>query len=203
MYKRQVVIEDDRSGLNGIIIKDTDYTISDAEITMKTDADGTDTCDFSGKGSAVAVFGDSDVLIEDSTIHTAGVATMPIFADDGATVTVDDSVLRSDGGTLYGDYMNSPDQATMVAPPWILGIMGTSRTTNLMGNNSTMNVTDSETSAGAWAVLSTDSGRDMVLNLSLIHISAKPQVANAMVNGELDEVKRKRAQGGCLGTKSR
>lgn len=160
-----VVIDDSRSGLNGIIIKDTDYTISDASITMKTDADGTDTCDFSGKGSAVAVFGDSNVTIEDSTIHTAGVATMPIFADSGATVTVKNSTLQSDGGTLYGDYMNSPDQATMVAPPWILGIMGTSRTTNLMGNNSTMNVLDSTTSAGAWAVLSTDSGSDMVLNV--------------------------------------
>lgn len=160
-----VVINDDRSGLNGIIIKDTDYTISNADITMMTDADGKDTCDFSGKGSAIAVYGDSNVKITGSRIHTAGVATMPIFADSGATVTVEKSKLYSDGGTLHGDYMNSPDQATMVAPPWILGIMGSSRTTNLMGNNSTMNVIDSETEAGAWAVLSTDSGQNMVLNV--------------------------------------
>ena len=82
-----VVISDERSGLNGIIIKDTDYTISNADITMMTDADGKDTCDFSGKGSAIAVYGDSNVKITGSTIHTAGVATMPIFADSGATVT--------------------------------------------------------------------------------------------------------------------
>ena len=90
---------------------------------------------------------------------------MPIFADNGATVTVDSSTLISNGGTLYSDYMNSPDQATMVAPPWILGIMGTSRTTNLMGNDSTMHVVDSTTEAGAWAVLSTDSGSNMYLNI--------------------------------------
>ncbi|MBR3237933.1 MAG: hypothetical protein IKF99_05795, partial [Oscillospiraceae bacterium] len=53
----------------------------------------------------------------------------------------------------------------MVAPPWILGIMGTSRCTNMMGDNTTTNVIDSETSAGAWAVLSTDAGTDMALNV--------------------------------------
>jgi hypothetical protein len=61
--------------------------------------------------------------------------------------------------------MNTPDQALMVAPPWILGIMGTSRCTNMMGDNTTTNVIDSETSAGAWAVLSTDAGTDMALNI--------------------------------------
>ena len=49
----------------------TDYVISSAEINLLTDADGTDTCDFSGKGSAIAAFGsDANVIIEDSTIHT-------------------------------------------------------------------------------------------------------------------------------------
>ena len=46
----------------------------------------------------------------------------------------------------------------MVAPPWILGIMGNSRCSNMMGRDTTTNVIDSETSAGAWAVLSTDAG---------------------------------------------
>ena len=81
-----IVISDSESGHNGILVYNTDYTISDAEITMLTDADGSDTCDFSGKGTAIVAFGsDANVTITDSTIHTAGVATMPIFADDGAT----------------------------------------------------------------------------------------------------------------------
>jgi len=160
-----IVIKDSANGHNGIIIVDSDYEITGAEIILDTDADGTYTCDFSGKGSAIAVYGDSVVTISDSYIETTGVATMPVFADSGATVTIDDSTLISNGGTLYADYMNTPDQALMVAPPWILGIMGTSRCTNLMGNDSTMNVTDSDTQAGAWAVLSTDSGSNMYLNI--------------------------------------
>ena len=161
-----VVIDDSASGHNGIIIVGKDYTVSGAEISMLTDADGSDTSDFSGKGSAIAVYGsDTRVTVENSTVHTAGVATMPVFADDGATVTVVSSRLQSDGGTLYSGYLSTPTQTLMVAPPWILGIMGTSRCSNLMGNYTTLNVIDSETSAGAWAVLSTDSGTNMVLNV--------------------------------------
>ena len=161
-----ITINDSNSGHNGIIIIDAgEYAISNAKITMLTDADGTDTCDFSGKGSAIAVYGDSNVTVTDSYIETSGVATMPVFCDTGATVTIINSTLISRGGTLYAEYMNSPDQALMVAPPWILGIMGTSRTTNLMGDDSTMNVVDSDTYSGAWAVLSTDSGTNMYLNI--------------------------------------
>ncbi len=161
-----IVISDSESGHNGVLVYNTDYTISNAEITMLTDADGSDTCDFSGKGAAVAVFGsDANVTITDSTIHTAGVATMPVFADDGATVTIQSSVLQSDGGTLNSDYLNTPTQTLMVAPPWILGIMGNARCSNMMGRDTTTNVIDSETSAGAWAVLSTDAGDDMYLNV--------------------------------------
>ena len=161
-----IVINDSESGRNGILVYNTDYAVSGAEITMLTEADGTDTCDFSGKGTAIAAFGsDANMTVTDSTIHTSGVATMPIFADDGATVTIRSSVLQSDGGTLSADYLNTPSQTLMVAPPWILGIMGNSRCSNMMGTNTTTNVIDSETSAGAWAVLSTDAGNNMALNI--------------------------------------
>ena len=69
-----IVIEDTQSGDNGVIVVDADYTISNANINLLTDANGSDTCDFSGRGSAIAVYGsESSVTIEDSAIHTAGV----------------------------------------------------------------------------------------------------------------------------------
>ena len=161
-----VTIIDSESGHNGILIYNTPYTISGALIEMLTEADGTDTCDFSGKGSAIAAFGsNAQVTVEDSVLHTAGVAAMPLFADDGAAVTLRGCELTSEGGVLHADYLNTPDQALMAAPPWILGIMGTSRASNMMGDKTTTNVIDSSASAGAWAVLSTDSGGDMSLNV--------------------------------------
>ena len=49
-----ITINDDTSGHNGILVDNAEYSITDASINLQTDADGTDTCDFSGKGTAVA-----------------------------------------------------------------------------------------------------------------------------------------------------
>ena len=161
-----LVINDSEAGHNAIIVVDTEYAISDVTIDLVTDADGTETCDFSGKGSVFATYGEAAIVtVENANVHTAGVATMPLFADGGSTLTVISSKLQSDGGTLYKEYLSTPDQKLMVAPPWILGIMGNSRCLNIMGVNTTVNVIDSETSSGAWAVLSTDAGTNMQLNV--------------------------------------
>lgn len=156
----------EKEAVNGIVVNDSDYKISDSVINVNAaDADGQLTCDFSGLGSAVAVYGDSNLTIEDSEINADGVANLAVFADNGASTLLDNVKVHSDGGTLYESYINSPNQGTMVAPPWILGIMGNSRATNLMGDDSTMSVVDSEVSASNWAVLSTDSGSNMYLNV--------------------------------------
>ncbi|MCD8116465.1 MAG: hypothetical protein LUE21_05015, partial [Oscillospiraceae bacterium] len=160
-----VTIEDSTSGVNGIVVSSADVDFSNITITLDTDADGSDTCDFTGKGSAFAVYGSSNVTLSDSTITTTGVATMPLFIDDGAVLTVQNTTITSNGGTLYSSYVNTADQSVMVAPPWVLGIMGTSRASNLMGTDSTLNFLDSTAYAAMWAVLSTDSGSDMVMNV--------------------------------------
>ena len=152
-------------GFNPIIVKDSNYTIDGADISMKTSGDGSVACDFSGYGAAIAVYGDSKVTVKNSNIDVAGVGNLGLFADDGADVIMDNVTMHSDGGTLYAGYLNSPDQSVMVAPPWILGIMGTSRATNLMGTKSSTTVLDSDVSSAQWAVLSTDSGSDMYLNV--------------------------------------
>ncbi len=166
-HAENVTIDSTDPSFNGIIIAGgIDYTIAKATIRFDTDGDGLQACDFSGKGTAITSFGEGTKLtVEDSDINVSGVANMTLFADSSSTLTVRNSTLHSDGGTLHDGYKNSPSQNTMVAPPWILGIMGASRCTNLEGNNTTMNVIDSQTSAARWAVLSTDSGSNMKLNV--------------------------------------
>ncbi|MCD7955709.1 MAG: hypothetical protein LUG93_08160 [Lachnospiraceae bacterium] len=160
-----LVINESTSGMNGIVVSSANVDFDDISIVLDTDADGSDTCDFTGKGTALAVFGDSDVTLSNSTITTAGVATMPLFTDDGATLTVKNTSIEALGGTLYASYTNTYEQSVMVAPPWVLGIMGTSRASNLMGTDSTLNFLDSTAKAALWAVLSTDSGSGMVMNV--------------------------------------
>ena len=162
-----VVINGTDPSFNGIIVAGgIDYTISKATIKFDTDGDGLQSCDFSGKGTAITSFGEGTKLtVEDSDIQVSGVAAMAFFADSGSTMTIRNSTFHSQGGTLHAGYKNSPSQNTMVAPPWILGIMGSARATNLEGNNTTMNVIDSTATAGKWAILSTDSGSNMKLNV--------------------------------------
>ncbi len=156
----------DKVAVNGIIVNNSDYAIKDSVINLNAaEADGSDTCDFSGVGTAIAVYGDSDLTISNTEINADGVANLAVFTDNGASALLDNVTLHADGGTLYENYVNSPNQGTMVAPPWILGIMGNARGTNLEGTDSTMSVVNSKVSASNWAVLSTDAGSNMYLNV--------------------------------------
>jgi hypothetical protein len=51
----------------------------------------------------------------------------------------------------------------MVAPPWVLGMTGNARGTNLMGNCATFTIVRTDGVAANWGVLSTDMGSAMVL----------------------------------------
>lgn len=149
---------------SGVLVKGGEYTISDTDIIADTDADGSRTNDFSGLGAAVMAAGEGTRLtIEDSSIETTGVAKLALFSDQGADVIVKNSVLKSNSGTIYDGYMSTADQAVMVAPPWVLGISGNARTTNLMGDMSTSTFIDSTIHAKNWGALSTDSGSWMHL----------------------------------------
>ncbi|MCD8022145.1 MAG: hypothetical protein LUF30_03965, partial [Lachnospiraceae bacterium] len=77
-----LVISESASGMNGIVVSSANVDFDDISITLDTDADGSDTCDFTGKGTAFAVYGSSNVTLSNSVIRTAGVATMTLFTDN-------------------------------------------------------------------------------------------------------------------------
>jgi hypothetical protein len=78
---------------------------------------------------------------------------------------VTDSSFKVMGGTLYDGYVNSADTSIMVAPPWVLGITGSARATNLLGTCSTFTVVRTDANAANWGVLSTDGGSEMVMTV--------------------------------------
>jgi hypothetical protein len=151
---------------SGVIVKDRDYIIQNADIELATNSTGKgDVNDFSGIGAAVSVLGNSKVQILNSKIRTSGVAKVGLFVDDGADTLMKNSKLNVMGGTLYDGYYNTAYQPRMVSPPWVLGINGNARSTNLMGSGSTSSFVDVDSTAGGWGVLSTDAGSNMVLNV--------------------------------------
>ena len=92
-------------------------------------------------------------MIDNCKITTEGVARPALFVDEYAKAMIMDSEVRVMGGTLYEGYRNTADQAIMVAPPWVLGITGNARGTNMEGNLSSTTVAGSKVYANQWGSL--------------------------------------------------
>jgi len=157
--------------LNPIVVQGTNSSkttiakINNANISLLGKSDGNGTvCDFSAWGAGISVFDNAKAYINNADIHTTGVARCAVEGDDGSDTYITNSSIRVDGGTTYSGYENSANTETMVEPPWVLGIKGNARGTNLLGTASTMTVKNTDAYAAKWGVLSTDGCSNVVLN---------------------------------------
>jgi len=166
---------------SAVIVDGGKYTLKNAKIELLSDSDGKKTCDFAGLGSAVCAFNGGQIRVENCEICTEGVAKCTIVADDGSDVVVKDCKLSALGGELYEGYENSADFNWMVAPPWVLGIKGNARGTNLMGQKSSTVVVNTDVTVRNWGALSTDTGaknRLTVADTSLTLIGRPDETVN-------------------------
>ena len=162
-------------GMDGVVINSTSddfsalvsiggkYSIKNSVLNFNTKSDGKHISDFSGYGSIVTALKDSKITIEKTKINSRGVAKCAAFSDERSEVLFKDCNVAVHGGTLYEGYVNSANQKTMVAPPWVLGIGGNARGINLEGDRGTAYVVDTCFKSNQWGVLSTDAGTNMHL----------------------------------------
>jgi len=87
-----------------------------------------------------------------------------IIADDGANVIVKNSTITTADGTLPSDYISSVNLSFMQDAPWMLGISGNNRSTNVLGENTQATYISSSITSENWGALSVDSGQDMKLS---------------------------------------
>jgi len=160
-----ISIRSTSDNFNGIMVDGGDYTIKDSNFSFISKSDGSEVSDFDGYGAVIGAFNKARVTVEKVNIHTEGVARLAFFAHDYSNVMVSDSSFKVMGGTLYDGYVNSADTSIMVAPPWVLGITGNARATNLLGACSTFTVVRTDANAANWGVLSTDGGSDMIMTV--------------------------------------
>lgn len=161
-----LVVKSTSPNLNSIIVDGkVNYTIKDSTFDILGDSDGNDVNDFSGFGAVVTAVNDATVTLDNVTINTTGVARPALFADEYGDVIFRNSRFHVKGGTLYDGYVNSANQASMVAPPWVLGIGGNARGTNMEGACSSTTIINSDVTSAAWGILSTDAGSDMLLTV--------------------------------------
>lgn len=132
------------------------YTLKDSTLNMDSANTDDTLSDFSAYGAAIAAFANTDLTLNNVTVHTSGVEKSALIADQGADVYITDSDLYAAGGDLTDDYVNSAIQSEMCAPPWVLGISGNARTINMLGDYPALTVVDSSIGSNGWATISTD-----------------------------------------------
>jgi len=141
---------------NGIFAAGGSYTIKDAVI----DFTGNGGNDFAGYGAAVMSTGKNTTLVLDGVkIKTDGAVRTAAIADKSSNLIVKNSELQAMNGELPADYVSNVSPGDMKDVPWMLGIVGNCRTTNLLGDNTTATYINSSISAEGWGVLSIDNSQ--------------------------------------------
>lgn len=143
---------------------DTSVTIRNADLTFSDNSDGKNANDFTGLGAVIVATGGentkTDLLLDSVTIETDGFGRDGVIVDAYANAVMTNSDVYTAGSNplteVYPGYASTAAQAYMLSPPWILGIYGGVRASNVLGTNSSFTVVDSTIESGSWAVISTD-----------------------------------------------
>ncbi len=148
-----MTITSNNSLFDGIIINDSNYTVSNVTMT----ANGAGGNDFTGYGAGIAVTGASNVVIDNFNFTGVGPLRHAIysggeFEKDNLTVTVKNSFLKTDGSV--GE---APPGAGMSSVPWMLGIetYGHVRT-QMIDGYANVRYENTTLLSDGWGILSTD-----------------------------------------------
>ena len=143
--------------------------------------------DFNGIGSLIIAYNGSTINVEDAHISGQGFDRSAFIVSENSVITVKNSYAEALGKNplteAYPEYVNSANQNIMLSPPWVLGLMGGSRVLNMIGTTPTFNCIDCELVSGGWALLSTDSGSNMMLNIIDTEMSVLPESQGGMDSG--------------------
>jgi hypothetical protein len=152
-YAKDIKITSTGECFDGIYVIDRTYKIEKPKINFT----GNGRSDFIGYGAAIVGTGEETTLVVDGAdIRTRGVARPAIVADGGSNVIVKNSYIQTYNGILPADYIGTIDTTQMRSVPWMLGLSGNCRATNLLGTNTKASYINSYIGAEGWGVLSTD-----------------------------------------------
>ncbi|WP_329280838.1 hypothetical protein [Streptomyces sp. NBC_01451] len=147
---------------DGVYVKDADYTLERPVISLT----GNGRCDFAGYGAAVVGAGAATTLVVDGArITTKGVVRTGVIADAGANVVVKNSRIHTRNGVLPADYQATVETPYMQSVPWMLGLDGNVRATNLIGAGSRATYLDSTVFSETWGALSVEGGQGLKLTV--------------------------------------
>ena len=148
--------------LNGITAAGGRVVVEDSTVSLLGNGD-----DFRLIGTAVAAAGDAEMVIRNSTIRSRGIAATTVAVGGDADVLID-------GCTLQGQGIEDPDYYLdnhhLTVVPWVLGLKGTVRASNLL-ERGTVTYYNSTASCNGWGVLSVDATKDATHNVVNVNAS--------------------------------
>uniref|UniRef100_A0AAU2A2Q3 Uncharacterized protein n=1 Tax=Streptomyces sp. NBC_00093 TaxID=2975649 RepID=A0AAU2A2Q3_9ACTN len=148
----------DGEAFNGVYVAGGGtYTLTNPQVAYV----GNGRCDFVGYGASIVGTGEGTTLVVDgATISNEGVVRTAVIADATANVVVKNSTLHCADGTVPEEYPTSGtgDTRYMITVPWMLGLSGNVRTTNLLGTSTKLSFVNSSISSEKWGALSVDGG---------------------------------------------
>lgn len=145
---------------NGLMVTDGQWTVKD----LVVDFNGNGGNDFAGYGAGVMSDGKRTTLVLDNAkITTRGAVRTAVIGNGGSNLIVKRSQLSSFSGTLPADYVSNVSPGEMKDAPWMLGIRGNVRTTNVLGYDTKVTYIDSQLKADSWGVLSVDASQNIQL----------------------------------------
>ncbi len=129
------------------------YTLKNAEISLT----GNGRSDLTGYGAGVMGTGQGTTLVLDGVnVSTVGAVRAPLVASDGANVIAKGCEFQSVDGTLPADYVPTSDSSQIRSAPWMLGISGNVRASNLLGTGTKAAYVNSSISSQGWGALSVE-----------------------------------------------
>jgi hypothetical protein len=150
---KNMLIRSEGESFNGIFAAGGSHTIKNTKI----DLSGNGRSDFVGYGTAAMSTGEETKLVLNRVkIVNDGVVRTAAVADHGSNLVVKNSYLQTYNGVLPEDYVPTIDMVQMRSVPWMLGLSGNNRATNLLGTNTKATYINSYIGSEGWGVLSTD-----------------------------------------------
>lgn len=151
------VITSEGENFNGIYAAGGTQTVKGATINFT----GNGGNDFAGYGAAIMSSGkDTTLIVDGANISTKGAVRTVALADKGSNLIIKNSTLAAKDGILPADYVSNVSPGDMKDVPWMLGLQGNCRATNLLGDNTTATYINDNLSAEGWGVLSVDNSQN-------------------------------------------
>lgn len=149
----KISISSQGEDFNGIIVTGNSHYLISAPTISLTGNGGDDT---DGFGDAILSSGHADVTVNDARIFTKGAIRAALFVAGDSTMHVNRAHIEVYPGTLPAGYQtNIGDGRVMMEVPWMLGLSGNVRATNVT-ENGTVYYSHSHIKAHGWGALSTD-----------------------------------------------